>query len=123
MVSLRRCEKYTNWEATEAFEFNPEDFRSLEKSFQPYEGETNEEFADYIDELLTEVYVYDVCEELDELGLYSAAEMLSSLAEGEMKVYSSTTDKYSEEWIDMGVVDESYTKTGGFKINYSTHAP
>lgn len=121
MVSLRRCEKYTNWEATKSFEFNPEDFRSIEKSFNPYEGETNEEFADYIDELLTEVYVYDVCEELEELGFYSASEMLSSLAEGEMTIYSSTTDSYGEEWIDMGVEDESYIKTGGFKVNYSTH--
>ena len=121
MVSLRRCEKYTNWEATEAFVFNPEDFRGIENSYEPYEGETNEEFADYIDELLSEVYVYDVCEELEELGFTSAAEMLSSLAESEMKIYSSTTDSYGEFWIDIGVEDESYTKTGGFKVNYSTH--
>ena len=122
MVSLRRCEKYTNWEATKSFEFNPEDFRGIEKSYEPYEGETNEEFADYIDELLSEVYVYDVCEELEELGFTSAAEMLSSLVESEMKIYSSTTDSYGELWIDMGVEDESYTKTGGFKVNYSTHS-
>ena len=120
MVTLRRCEKYTNWEATKPFEFNPEDFRGLKDSYEPYEGETNEEFASYIDELLDEVYVYDVCGELEELGFTSASEMLSSLAEGEMTIYSSSADNYGEFWIDMGVEDESYVKTGGFKVNFRT---
>jgi len=122
MITLRKCEKYTNWEATEAFEFNPEDFRCLEKTYGPYEGETDVEFANYIDELLDEVYIYDVCEELEELGLTSAAEMLSSLAEGEMSIYSSTVLKHEESWIEQGIVNTVHRKTGGFDVRYATNA-
>jgi len=120
MITIRRCEKYTNWEATDAFQFNPEDFRSLSKTFDPYEGDSEIEFTDYIDDLLESTDVYEVCEELEDLDLTSASEMLSNLVEAEMHVYSSTTDKYGQIWTEHGIINEDYRKTGGFEIRYST---
>jgi len=37
-----------------------------------------------------------------------------------MDIYSSTTDKYATEWFDIGEVDESYSKYGGFNGRHNT---
>jgi len=120
MVTLRRCEKYTNWEATKPFKFNPEDFRTLSETFDPYEGDSEAEFADYISDLIESTDIYEVCEELEQLDLTAAAETLSSLVEAELELYYSTTNYEEQAWIDQGVVDEAYRKTGGFRVDYST---
>jgi len=120
MVTLRRCEKYTNWEATQAFQFNPEDFRCLSETFDPYEGDSETEFTNYLSDLIDSTDIYDVCEELENHGQTAASEALSSIIEAEMRIYSSTTDKYGQMWIEQGIIDESYRKTGGFDVRYST---
>jgi hypothetical protein len=116
MVTLRRSEKRINWSASESFQFNPEDFRTLSETFDPYEGDSDAEFADYIFALLEYTDVYDVCEELEELNLTAAAETLSSLAESDVLSYLSEVDL----WLEQGTVDESYEDTGGFRIDYRT---
>lgn len=120
MITVRRCEKYTNWEATRAFQFNPEDFRCLSEMFDPYEGDSEIEFTNYLSDLIDSTDIYDVCEELENHGQTAAAEALSNIVEAEMKIYSSSTDKYGQLWIEQGIVDESYQKTGGFNVRYST---
>lgn len=118
---IRKCEKYTNWEATEAVNLNPEDFVNLPDF--PYEGDTTseQEFVEYIQELYYEDW-YEICDQLEEQGNTDLADTLSLLFEGDMEIYSSTTDKYATEWFDIGEVDPEYTKYGGFNGRYNTLA-
>lgn len=116
---IRKCEKYTNWEATDAVDLNPEDFVLLPEF--PYEGDplSEQEFVEYIHELYHEDW-YDICDQLEEAGNTELADTLSMLFEGDMDIYSSTTDKYSTEWFDIGEVDPEYTKYGGFNGRHNT---
>ena len=114
--TLRKVERYTNWEATKPVTLNPEDFKTL--SF-PFEGETEQEFAQYIHDMYYEDW-YELADELEEQGKMEAADALAILFEGDMEVYSSTTDKEEVAWIDSGEVDPEYTKWGGFKVNCHT---
>lgn len=116
---IRKCEKYTNWEATEAVDLNPEDFQTLPDF--PYDGDldSEQEFVEYIQELFYEDW-YDICDQLEEQGNTDLADTLSLLFEGDMEIYSSTTDKYSTEWFDIGEVDPEYTKYGGFNGRHNT---
>jgi len=113
---LRKVERYTNWEATEAVTLNPDDFTTLST---PYTGNTEEEFMNYIQELYHEDW-YEICEELEELGSMEAADALSTLFEGEMEVYSSTTEKEEDMWVEIGEVNEEYSKYGGFNSSFNT---
>ena len=98
---LRKCERYTNWEATNVVDLNPE------------------EFVEYIQELYYEDW-YDICDQLEEDGRTDLADQLAILFEGDMEIYSSTTDKYATEWFDIGEADEEYTKYGGFNGRHNT---
>ena len=113
---LRKVERYTNWEATEAVTLNPDDFTTLTT---PYSGKTEEEFMNYIQELYYEDW-YEICEELEELGNMDSADALATLFEGEMEIYSSTTEKEEDMWVEVGEVNEDYSKYGGFKSNFNT---
>jgi hypothetical protein len=113
---LRKVERYTNWEATKAVTLNPDDFTTLS---YPYTGTTEAEFMDYIQELYYEDW-YEICEELEALDYMDSADALSTLFEGEMEVYSSTTDNEEDMWVEVGEVNEEYSKYGGFKSNFNT---
>lgn len=116
MYTLRKCERYTNWEATEGVNLNPEDFRDLEF---PYSGETELDFANYIQELYFEDW-YEIADELEELGRTETADALSLLFEGDMEIYSSSTDHSATEWFDIGEVNPEWRKYGGFEPRHST---
>lgn len=118
MYTLRRVERYTNWEATKPVQLNPEAFRLL-TVVDPYEGESEEDFVNYIDRLYQEDW-YEIYDELEELDYIDTADALASMFEGDMEIYSSTTDKYSQEWFDIGEEDETYRKMGGFNVKHST---
>ena len=113
---LRKVERYTNWEATKAVTLNPDDFTTLST---PYTGKTEEEFMNYIQELYYEDW-YEICDELEELGSMDSADALSTLFEGEMEIYSSTTEKEEDMWVEVVEVNEEYSKYGGFKSNFNT---
>lgn len=116
---IRKCEKYTNWEASSPISLNPEDFQTLPEF--PYEGniESELEFVEYIQELYHEDW-YDICDQLEELGQVELADQISLLFEADMDIYSSTTDKEANEWFDIGEADESYSKYGGFNGRHNT---
>ena len=121
MFTLRKCERYTNWEATGAVELNPADFQNLPDF--PYEGDidSEQEFVEYIHELYYEDW-YDICDKLEEDDRTDLSDQISILFEGDMEVYSSTTDKYATEWFDIGDEDPEYTKYGGFNSRHNTLA-
>ena len=116
---LRKCEKYTNWEATNVVELNPEEFETLPEF--PYGGDvfSEKEFVEYIQALYFEDW-YEICDQLEAADRTDLADQISILFEGDMDIYSSTTDKYSTEWFDIGEADEEYTKYGGFNGRHNT---
>ena len=119
MFTLRRCEKYTNWEAGSPVKLDPAEFKNL--PIFPYHGDVDseKEFLDYIDLLYQEDW-YTICDELEEAGRTELSDQIAILFESGMDGYSSTTDKYSTEWFDVGDEDKEYTKYGGFNARYST---
>jgi|TARA_B110000459_G_scaffold104513_1_gene116042 hypothetical protein len=114
--TLRKVERYTNWEATSAVDLNSEDFKNLSI---PFTGEGEVEFTKYIQDIYNEDW-YELCDELEEAGKEKASDALSILFEGEMEVYSSTTNNEEDAWMEVGRVDEEYSKYGGFNSSFTT---
>jgi hypothetical protein len=111
---IRKVEKVTIWEATDAIELNPKSFKKLKSN--PYKGSTEEEFLNYINSLR-----YDLPQELEDID-YDAYDKLTKLFDGEMvqKMYTSTAEHEENSWLEIGEVDPSYSKHGGFNSSYST---
>ena len=61
---IRKCERYTNWEATNIVDLNPEEFLTIPEF--PYKGDVNSEkdFVEYIHELYMEDW-YEICDQLE----------------------------------------------------------
>jgi transposase-like protein len=110
MYKLRKCEKYTVIRQTEVANLDPEKFRDLSV---PFDGETEEDFLNYISELDYE----DISEELDEETdielnkFYDAADW--------SETYNSSWDS-EESWLDIGEPNESNSKSGGFDVRHTT---
>lgn len=114
MYQLRRCKTYTISEASEVVELNPEDFRNIS---YPFEGETEEDFLNYLDTITYEADIYDIYDELDE----GVADALAGLLEpGEYKVFFDSETKGENAWLESGEVDETYRKNGGFNTKKTT---
>lgn len=112
---VRRCEKYTIWEATE--EPIEVDVDKLRKCEPPYEGTTTEELWDYLE---ANVYDWDNCEEFFETNkeVYGEDELQNLLLEDgyhDRKIYSDSREKYGDDWVELGHKNEEYRKTGGFQ--------
>ena len=100
-------------------DLNPEEFVTLPEF--PYGGDvfSEKEFVEYIQALYFEDW-YEICDQLEAADRTDLADQISILFEGDMDIYSSTTDKYSTEWFDIGEADEEYTKYGGFNGRHNT---
>ena len=109
MYQIRNCERITSWLMTEVANLDPKKFKNIS---EPFEGETEEEFLKYLDSL----YFDDIYEELDE---ETQIEM-SKIYEPEWTEYSNSTWKGEDSWLESGRVDETWTKTGGFEVNFDT---
>tara|TARA_B110000483_G_scaffold235369_2_gene306803 strand:- start:408 stop:785 length:378 start_codon:yes stop_codon:yes gene_type:complete len=113
-VYVRKCERYTVWQATEPIEVDVEKLRKCEP---PYIGQSEQDLLEYLVENVwnnedfysndtnKEVYGED---EVYELSLEDAWEY--------NEPYSDSRDKYEAAWIDVGVPNEEYRKTGEFEI-------
>ena len=112
---VRRCEKYTIWEATEKpIEVNVD---KLRKCKPPYEGSTTEELWKYLEE---NVYNWENQDEFIENNkeVYGEDELYSLLLEDgehETSVYADSREKYGDDWVELGYKNEEYRKTGGFQ--------
>lgn len=109
---IRKCQKYTIWESTEVATIDPEKFRNLSI---PFEGETEEDFINYISDI-----AYDVYEILDELDGDTAKELDKMFDYLEWTEYSNSAYKFEDSWFEIGEADEGYTKTGGFNSRFDT---
>jgi hypothetical protein len=113
-IYVRKCERYTVWQATEPIEVNVEKLRKCEP---PYTGESEQDLLEYLVENVwnnedfysnhtnKEVYGED---EVYDLSLEDAWEY--------NEPYSDSRNKYEAAWIDVGVPNEEYRKTGEFEI-------
>jgi hypothetical protein len=111
-MKIRKCRKVINFECTEIVDLEPDNFRHLPEN--PYSGNTDKEFLDYIKNLTRYGEIpYDLGIE-DEIAL----EKLGELAEWE--VYSSSLEKGEESWLESGKENQAFYKTGGFEIENST---
>ena len=112
-VYVRKCERYTIWEASKPFEVDVEKLRKCEP---PFEGETEQELLDYLTE-----NVYNECEWAEnetnkEVYGEDAAYELTMEDCYEMEVYSDTREKYAQDWIDVGVPNDEWRKMGKFEV-------
>lgn len=105
MYTIRKTETFTVYEASEPVQIDPEKFRNLSK---PYNGNTESEFIGY----LASFFPYDIPEDLDE----DTKEILVKLDEGITIEYANSLEKGSNQNLQIGEVDLSYTKSGGFRV-------
>ena len=113
---LRRCEKYTLWEATaEPIEVDVDKLRKCEP---PYEGSTTEELWTYIQENILDDWDMEFVENEHNKEVYGEDELYSLLlqdGEHETSIYSDSREKYGDDWVELGHKNEEYRKTGHFQ--------
>jgi hypothetical protein len=111
---IRKVEKVTIWEATDPIELNPKFFKKLKDN--PYKGSTEEDFLTYIDSLR-----FDLPQELEDID-FETYDKLRDLFEGEMQknIYHTTAEHSEDSWLEIGDVDPSYSKKGGFNSRFDT---
>ena len=111
MYQIRKCERVTINYCSGVANLEPEKFKKISI---PFEGETEEEFLNYISQNTWEFG--DIWDEFDE----ETQNQLDVLLEPEMTEYANSAWKGEDSWHELGRVDESCTKTGGFEVNNST---
>ena len=110
-IYVRKCERYTVWEASEPIEVDVEKLRQCEP---PYEGDSAEELLEYINENV--MNNYDWADTNKEVYGNDASYDLTFDECYDMEVYSDSREKYAQEWLDVGTPNEEYRKMGGFEV-------
>ena len=110
-VYVRKCERYTVWEASTPIEVDVEKLRKCEP---PFEGETEQDLLEYLNDNVWNNY--DWTETNQEVYGMNAAMELTFEECYDMEVYSDTRDKYAQEWLDVGVPNDEWRKMGGFEV-------
>ena len=105
-MQIRKVEQITSYLATAPVEIDPEKFRNIS---EPYTGDSEQEFVDY----LAGIFPYSIPEDLDD----ETKEILSKLHEADMEEYSSSLDKGEKIGLQVGEEDFNYRKTGGFRVD------
>lgn len=110
-IYLRKCERYTILRASDTFEVNVEILRKCDPAYQ---GETNTELMEY---LKNEVFYNDDWYETnkDVYGEEAASELYGDDIYAENEYFDSRT-KGADEWMELGVPNEEWRRTGEFEI-------
>lgn len=112
-VYVRKCERYTIWEASEPIEVDVEKLRNCEP---PFEGKTEQDLLEYLQENVYNEYEWAENETNQEVYGEDAAYDLTMEDCYEMEVYSDTREKYAQDWIDVGVPNDEWRKMGKFEV-------
>jgi hypothetical protein len=108
-----KIRKRENMMTSEIIELDPNDFRNLEEN--PYTGDSQEEFLDYIGNLNLE---FDSPSE--ELA-YETQDKLSKLGQNvKWTEFGNLAMSGSYTWYELVEEDEGYSRTGGFNISCAT---
>lgn len=108
-MHFRKIAKVTSFQTSEIIELNPEDFRNHENN--PYEGNSNEEFFEYI-----KAFDHDDTDGLSDETIEALAKIGYETVFTEY--YNSTQDG-EETYLEMGKADPAYRKAGGFDAEMS----
>lgn len=112
-IYVRKVETWTISAASDPIEVNVDALRNCEP---PYEGDTDEELAQYLyenvynnyewydNETNKEVYGEDEAYELSMEECYTENEFFDSRTKGE------------ESWVQVGIPNPEWTKQGGFEV-------
>ena len=111
MYQIRKCERYTSYLSSEVASLDPEKFRNLSV---PFDGGTEEDFLNYISQ--NQYELEEIYEEIDEETMMELQKIWSP----EWTEYSNSAWKFEDSWHELGKVDETWTKTGGFETIHST---
>jgi hypothetical protein len=110
-MQIRKCERWTSYNCSEVANLDPEKFKTLSV---PFEGETDEDFFEYISSNMYELE--EIYEEFDE-ETWSEFE---KILQPEWTEYSNSAWKFEDSWFESGNVDESWSRTGGFEVIQTT---
>lgn len=110
MYQIRKCETYSVTSKTKTANLDPEKFRNISV---PYEGETEEDFVNYISGL----YLDEISEELDEETLNELNKFFDDVEWEEW--YNSAWDG-EDTWFEIGEENPEYRRNGGFDVRHST---
>jgi hypothetical protein len=110
-IYVRAVERYTQWVATDPIEV---DVEKLRKCTPPFEGETEQDLLEYLQEnvwnnedwLNTNEEIYHSNSKSYELVYMDT----------KWEVYSDTREKYGQEWLDVGVPNKEWRSMGGFEV-------
>jgi len=111
-VYVRKCERYTIWESSTPLEV---DVEKLKRCDPPYEGESHEDLLNYLSENVFNNYDWADNETNKEVYGEDEAYDLTMDDSPEMDVYSDSREKSADDWIEIGVPNEEYRKTGRFE--------
>jgi len=106
---FRKTEYYTVYAAGPSVELDSNDFPE-------FNGETEEEFLDYIKENL---YEFSESDEVDGVS-EDSLNKLWELNNGKMTEYANSKSEFFQGDLQIGEVNPDYIKTGGFKVNAQT---
>ena len=112
-VYVRKVETWTVSAASEPIEVNVEALRKCEP---PYEGNSDEELAEY---LFDNVYMnYDFYENETNKEVYGEDAVYELCMEEvyDMEEFFDSRNKGEESWIQVGVPNPEWTKHGGFEV-------
>jgi hypothetical protein len=111
MITIRKVERYTVLRQTTHASVDPEKFRGISR---PYEGSTDKEFIDYINEVLQEFYDdEDLWNELDQ----ETQESIGGLVEPEYEEFHNTAWDGEDSFLQSG---ESTEDGHGFIVDETT---
>jgi hypothetical protein len=118
MYQIRKCQTWTVTSKTQTATLDPEKFRNLST---PYEGDSEEDFVNYVSGL----YLDDIYEELDEETISELDKFFDNVEwEDLLRCFSSAWYNSAwdgeESWFDIGEENPEFRRTGGFEVRYST---
>lgn len=113
-LHIRKCERYTLWEATEPVEV---DVLKLRKCEPPYEGNSEKELFEYFEKNIWNDWDEEFVNNEHNKEVYGESLYDLLLEEGShnISVYSDSREKGCEDWFELGVPNEEYRKTGRFE--------
>lgn len=112
MYKIRKCERVTTVSHSVTALLDPEKFRNISI---PYEGHTEEEFLQYLEENRYELD--EIWEEIDEETMTE----LNKLWEPEWTEYDNSAWHGEESWLELGEPNPEYSKYGGFETKHTTN--
>jgi hypothetical protein len=112
-IYVRKVETWTISPASEPIEVNVEALRNCEP---PYEGDTDEELAQYLYENVYSNYEWYENETNKEVYGEDASYELVMEEVYDMEEFFDSRNKGEESWVQVGIPNPEWTKQGGFEV-------